>query len=186
MGLHEEIRQYLWKNAVLPYLRSSEKILHVDARRVHDQMGLDDRYPAICSVLDSGKFLEENGLRIVRRVGPKQSSTVEWWFERRTPSEISNVPKAVTVAPETDREWTWEGNVQSAIATHLTSRGYKISSAADTASREAGKDLEARGPDGKLLWVSVKGWPEKSVNTQARHWFFPGSFRHDSLPRGEP
>jgi hypothetical protein len=21
------------------------------------------------------------------------------------------------------------------------------------------------------MWVSVKGWPEKSVNTQARHWF---------------
>src|SRR5437016_2706720 len=85
-------------------------------------------------------------------------------------------PVAARVTPEIGRSWTWEGNVQSAIATHLASKGYHIISSADTASREAGKDLEARGPDGKLIWVSVKGWPEKSTNTQARHWFSQALF----------
>jgi len=89
MGLHEAIREHLRKNQVLSYLSGSEKTLHVDAREVHEGMGLDHRYPAVCSVLDGRKFLEENGLRIVRRVGPKQSSTVEWWFEKQPPPENS-------------------------------------------------------------------------------------------------
>jgi len=29
----------------------------------------------------------------------------------------------------------------------------------------------AVAPDGSELWVSVKGYPEKSPNVQARHWF---------------
>ena len=49
-------------------------------------------------------------------------------------------------------------------------------SIANTASRESGKDIEAITPNGKTLWVSVKGWPEKSQNTQARHWFSQGLF----------
>ena len=46
----------------------------------------------------------------------------------------------------------------------------KASRSADTTSREAGKDIEAKRGS-RELWVSVKGWAEKSVNTQARHWF---------------
>ncbi len=74
-------------------------------------------------------------------------------------------------AAEDGGKWTWEGNVQSAIVTHLAARGHRIVSVAKTAAREPGKDIEARTPEGRLLWISVKGWPEKSENTQARHWF---------------
>lgn len=42
---------------------------------------------------------------------------------------------------------------------------------ADTESRAPGKDIIALSPDGRELWVSVKGFPENSPNTQARHWF---------------
>lgn len=69
-----------------------------------------------------------------------------------------------------DRPWYWEGNVQERIVEHLSFSGWEISSSANTATREAGKDIVAV-KDGKELWVSVKGWPEKSINTQARHWF---------------
>ena len=69
-----------------------------------------------------------------------------------------------------ERPWYWEGNVQERIVNYLSSSGWGISSSANTATREAGKDIVAV-KDGKELWVSVKGWPEKSINTQARHWF---------------
>lgn len=79
--------------------------------------------------------------------------------------------KPVSVAPSSAAKWSWEGNIQSAIVAFLTSKGCRIVSVAKTATREPGKDIEAHTPDGRRLWVSVKGWPEKSENTQARHWF---------------
>ena len=69
------------------------------------------------------------------------------------------------------RPWYWEGNVQRRIVDFLRERGYVIQSEADTASRQQGKDIVARGADGRILWVTVKGFPEKSKNPQARHWF---------------
>jgi hypothetical protein len=72
--------------------------------------------------------------------------------------------------------WYWEGNIHSVLASHLARNGYRIMSIANTALRESGKDIEAITPDGKTLWVSAKGWPEKSQNTQARHWFSQALF----------
>ncbi|HBV98055.1 MAG: hypothetical protein JL50_00885 [Peptococcaceae bacterium BICA1-7] len=69
------------------------------------------------------------------------------------------------------KPWYWEGNVQAALAAHLLSEGYSIRSVADTESRAPGKDIIAISPEGRELWVSVKGFPESSPNTQARHWF---------------
>ncbi len=62
--------------------------------------------------------------------------------------------------------------------------GYLIQKVADTAARSPGKDIDAIGPDGRVLWVSVKGYPEKSKHTQARHWFAGGildlvRYRHE-------
>ena len=73
--------------------------------------------------------------------------------------------------PKEERPWYWEGNVQRKIVEFLQDRGFTLQSEADTASREKGKDIVARSPEGQLLWVTVKGFPEKSKNTQARHWF---------------
>lgn len=47
---------------------------------------------------------------------------------------------------------------------------YRIGRSANTASREQGIDIEAES-DGRLLWVSVKGFPTLSPHVQARHWF---------------
>jgi len=70
-----------------------------------------------------------------------------------------------------ERPWYWEGNVQRRIVDFLKASGFTVQSEADTASREQGKDIVARSPKGQVLWVTVKGFPEKSQNTQARHWF---------------
>ena len=60
------------------------------------------------------------------------------------------------------RPWYWEGNIQANLISYLAKEDYKITTVADTKTRESGKDIEAIKPDGKILWVSVKGWPEKS------------------------
>jgi hypothetical protein len=53
----------------------------------------------------------------------------------------------------------------------LQSSGHQISSTANTQTREAGKDIQAKSGDGTEVLISVKGYPEKSPHTQARHWF---------------
>lgn len=95
-------------------------------------------------------------------------------------------PSAKPAEPQTGsgRAWSWEGNVQAAVVKWLVHRGYTIRSVANTESREAGKDIVAVGPEGRRLWVSVKGWPESSPNTQARHWF-AGALFDLVLWRGE-
>jgi hypothetical protein len=57
------------------------------------------------------------------------------------------------------------------VVAHLSARGYSILAVADTAARSPGKDIVAVAPDGRELWVSVKGYREKSPNMQARHSF---------------
>lgn len=66
--------------------------------------------------------------------------------------------------------WYWEGNVQSKVVNYLALNGHTIRSVADTASRASGKDIIASIDDNEL-WISVKGYPEKSHHVQARHWF---------------
>lgn len=76
--------------------------------------------------------------------------------------------------PSADEPWYWEGHVQSTVVRHLAADGYDILRVCDTASRERGKDIEARSA-GRPLWVTVKGYPEGTPQTrpqtQAPHWF---------------
>jgi hypothetical protein len=74
-------------------------------------------------------------------------------------------------APDTARAWYWEGNVVARIVRGLRDRNYAIEKVVDTATKEAGVDIVASSPDGRPLWISVKGFPEKSAYVQARHWF---------------
>jgi len=91
-------------------------------------------------------------------------------FQSKPNTKKKESQKSIVDVINPDKPWCWEGNVQTKIVEYLESTEWEILTSANTATREAGKDIVAtRG--GKELWVSVKGWPEKSVNTQARHWF---------------
>lgn len=68
-------------------------------------------------------------------------------------------------------DWYWEGNVKAKVVNYLVLNGYFIRSVADTTSRALGKDIVALARDGNELWVSVKGYLEKSQHEQAHHWF---------------
>ncbi|RJR26680.1 MarR family transcriptional regulator [candidate division WWE3 bacterium] len=100
-------------------------------------------------------------------------------FSRMSPS---TKPQSATLdhpqrllAPLTlDEHWSWEGNVQGMVVKFLTKQGYSIIRAADTRSKEHGKDIEAT-KDSRTLWVTVKGFPKGTPkthpSTQAGHWF---------------
>lgn len=91
--------------------------------------------------------------------------------------------EADAVGP-TRSSWYWEGNVVSRLVSWLANRSYSIRSVADTAARSAGKDIVATTPDGKELWITVKGYPENRSNTQARH-YFAGALLDVALYRSE-
>jgi hypothetical protein len=88
----------------------------------------------------------------------------------RVPPPSDSVTTLIDVAGD-DRPWFWEGNVQKRIVEYLRSNGWTVLSEANTAAREAGKDIVARDVEGRTIWITVKGFPEKSKNVQARHWF---------------
>jgi hypothetical protein len=59
------------------------------ARDVARALELADRFPGICSALDTNIFkdkLREQGLAMVSRDGPRQSSTARWMFARSAPT----------------------------------------------------------------------------------------------------
>jgi hypothetical protein len=88
------------------------------------------------------------------------------------------------LAASTAEEWTWEGNVQSRIVTHLAKSGWNIIAVANTAQRERGVDIIAERDRQRIL-VEVKGWPSTTYargeragqpkptqpTLQATHWF---------------
>lgn len=81
-------------------------------------------------------------------------------------------------------EWHTEAQVQSALITALVVEGWRVLSAANTATKEHGIDVVA-GRDGQTVGVEVKGFPSRryadpsratetkrtTPSTQAAHWY---------------
>jgi hypothetical protein len=115
--------------------------------------------------------LSAEGLVERRRVGGKIRN-----FPSPDGTAKATARATLPAAPLVDRHWFWGGNVQTAVATHLSAGEWVIDQVADTASRAPGKDIVAHATDlGSRLWVSVKGFPQGTARTnaptQARHWF---------------
>lgn len=91
---------------------------------------------------------------------------------------LTPIPSQVSASSPTpqqpSRPWSWEGHVQAAIVSHLSSSGWRISQVMDTASKARGVDIVAERDD-RELWVTVKGYPQATAKTaaptQGRHWF---------------
>jgi hypothetical protein len=92
--------------------------------------------------------------------------------------EVSTTPLQLE-NPSGPRAWSWEGNVQAKVVAFLAHDGWMIRRVANTATREAGRDIEAER-DGVTLWVTVKGFPSNAKKglapTQARLWFASALF----------
>ncbi len=61
--------------------------------------------------------------------------------------------------------------MQCALVAWLVGQGYWIAGASNAAAGSDRIDIEAVAPDGRDLWVSVKGYPEQSQDSQARNRF---------------
>ena len=98
----ESIRRHVLARHVAPARTAGAVELAVRAGDVCAAMGLRDRTPNVCSVLGSRRFHEMAGLRLIERVGPRQSTTTTFRYaivERESsavavPSRPSRVPRA--------------------------------------------------------------------------------------------
>jgi hypothetical protein len=79
----DAIRRHAYEKYVLQARRRKEKIVSINVGDVHREMGLSNRVPLVCAALGSKKFLNEYGLRIVSKTGPRsgQSTTVTFLYE---------------------------------------------------------------------------------------------------------
>ncbi len=76
----DQIRRHVLKHYIDP-ARSTEKVeLTIRAGDVCRAMGLQGRAPNVCSVLGSRKLLDMGGLRLLDRVGPRQSTTTTFRY----------------------------------------------------------------------------------------------------------
>lgn len=79
----DKIRLHGRQQYVLPARNRGDKRVSIPVRAVVRALGLRGRAPAVCSALKTGKFLNENHLRVVETIGPKsgQSTTVVYTYE---------------------------------------------------------------------------------------------------------
>lgn len=80
MATAHEIRQFVIKTYIQPARSRSEKIVSFSAEDIHNTMGLQKRFPLVCSSIDTDKFLDFASVTLIKREGPKQSNTVRWTF----------------------------------------------------------------------------------------------------------
>ena len=97
----DEIRAYAIERYVRPWRGSSEKRLAIRAGDVVRGMGLHNATPNVCSSLASRKFQHDAGLVLVRREGPRQSTTTTFHYEpgTATPEPAAHPPKGSAFRP---------------------------------------------------------------------------------------
>ena len=86
----DEIRRHALECYVWPWRKSGASTLSVQAGDVVRTMGLRDRTPNVCSALGSHKFLQEAGLALIERRGPRQSTTTTFRYRRSDASSAQS------------------------------------------------------------------------------------------------
>ena len=81
MATAEDVRRYVLVTFIQPARRRGEKTVTFTSTDIHHGMGLKGRFPLVCSSIDADKLLDFASVILVRRDGPKQSSTVRWAFD---------------------------------------------------------------------------------------------------------
>ncbi|MEM2126554.1 MAG: hypothetical protein QXQ53_09185 [Candidatus Methanosuratincola sp.] len=155
------------KQSIISYLQSHPE--GIDDDELARVLGLSTRQQANMRCRE----LEKEGLIVRRRVSEKIRN---FWAGRpvTVTSSASPAPQESPSSLPKSKNWFWEGNIQSKVIQYLAAHGFYIRSVSDTASHQQGIDIVAE-KDGKLLWVSVKGYPQGTDKTnasvQAGHWF---------------
>ena len=103
MSQADRIRSFAAARFVEPARDAGKPTLTIRAGDVARDMGLKNRTPAVCSALGSSQLLREAGLRLVERVGPRQSTTTEFRYEILDRSTDDTVDVAIDHVPDPPR-----------------------------------------------------------------------------------
>lgn len=77
----DEIRKYVKNKFIIPARVKKTARVTFTALDVAKGMGLEDRYPMVCSSIDAKKFLEYARVNLIRREGAVQGSTAKWTYK---------------------------------------------------------------------------------------------------------
>ena len=77
----EDIREFVDVAYFKPARRGAKRQVTVVALDVHNDMKLENRMPAVCGALDAKLVSTRYRVSLVKRSGPRQSSTATWIFE---------------------------------------------------------------------------------------------------------
>ena len=82
-SVSDSVRHYAQEVYVRSAKRRGDKLISINVGKVHKAVALRNRVPLVCQALESAKFLEGNGLRLVSKTGPPsgQSTTVTYTYE---------------------------------------------------------------------------------------------------------
>ena len=76
----DEVRKYVKVHYIIPARQKGYKTVEFTAADVHKGMGLHSRIPLVCSAIDAKKFPEFARVKLLKRKGPNQGTTVFWRF----------------------------------------------------------------------------------------------------------
>jgi len=76
----DSIRRHVMRRYILPGREREVAEITIRAGSVCDAMGLGQRIPNVCQVLGGRKLQAEAGLRLIRKAGPKASSSSTFTF----------------------------------------------------------------------------------------------------------
>ena len=66
----EDVREYVERRYIDDSRKKGVKRFTVNAGEVHRGLGLQNRVPLVCTALQSQKFLDRHGLKLVEKSGP--------------------------------------------------------------------------------------------------------------------
>jgi hypothetical protein len=86
----EDVREYVDKKYIEASRKKGVQRFTVNAGEVHRGLGLQNRVPLVCMALQSQKFLDRHGLRLVEKTGPASglSTKLNLTFEFADPSAM--------------------------------------------------------------------------------------------------
>ncbi len=77
----DNVRKYVKLRYINPARMKKDGRVTFTAEDIEKGMGLGNKYPLICSALDTNKFLEFARVELIRREGAAQGATAKWTFK---------------------------------------------------------------------------------------------------------
>ena len=92
----DQIREHVRLRYVESARRNRQARFEVRCGTVEKELGMSNRIAHVCTALKTSKFLEPNGLRLVKTTGPPSgtSTTVVYTFEFLDPVIVAAAPAA--------------------------------------------------------------------------------------------